>query len=69
MKTQQKVDVDLVRKFPVKGGTRKISDLPKPCQHPEHLPAMHRHYENGVYEHTCPGCGATMTFTVAAPGL
>lgn len=54
---------------PVKnGGTRKISDLPKQqtCRHPQHNPAAFRVYKPGIYEHTCPACGATIKFTVPA---
>jgi len=48
--------------------TRKIADLPeeKICRHPEHNPPNHMAYEPGIYEHTCPGCGATGQFTVQA---
>jgi hypothetical protein len=45
--------------------TRKIADPPKPpCRHPEHnVPSM-RVFEPGTYEHTCPGCGNKVVFTV-----
>lgn len=46
---------------------KKISDFPKPCGHVEHLPPSHMVLEPGVYEHTCPGCGAMTVFTV--PGF
>ena len=46
--------------------TKKIADVEQvvPCRNPEHEPAKHIVRSPGVYEHTCPGCGATMTFTV-----
>ena len=44
--------------------TKKIAELPVPCRHPEHNPPMHRLFEPGLWEHTCPGCGAKMHFTV-----
>ena len=52
-----------------KGGTRKVADLPAyaSCRHPEHNPARMRYYESGIYEHTCPQCGAVQTFTVVQP--
>lgn len=34
------------------------------CQHPEHDPPMHLYLRPGVYEHTCPGCGRRIVFTV-----
>ncbi len=48
--------------------TKKISDLPHQpiCRNPEHNPPSMRVFEPGVYEHTCPGCGHKMTFTVPA---
>ncbi len=46
------------------GGTRKIAELPEVCRNPEHNPATMRVYTPGVYEHTCPGCGAVQHFTV-----
>ena len=53
--------------------TRKIEDLTptkhRPCMHPEHDPAMHMVYTNGVYEHTCPACGHVQTFTVMNPTM
>jgi len=50
--------------------TRKIADMPLPdqwrrvCTHPEHNPPSMMVYQPGVYEHTCPGCGRRVTFTV-----
>lgn len=43
---------------------RKIKSFPPPCFHPEHRPAGMLVREPGVYEHTCPGCGAKTVFTV-----
>lgn len=47
--------------------TRKIADSPltKMCRHPEHNPPGMQVFEPGTYEHTCPGCGHKMVFTVA----
>lgn len=44
--------------------TIKISDLDFPCMHPEHNPPNMIVFDPGVYEHTCPACGAKMIFTV-----
>lgn len=54
--------------------TKKIADLEDPtkiwsrkiplCEDPEHNPPTHMVFEPGVYEHTCPRCGAKRTFTV-----
>lgn len=52
-----------------KGGTRRIGDAPKFCPHPQHEPAKLYVYQPGVYEHTCPACGQTVTFTVPHVGL
>jgi hypothetical protein len=52
-----------------KGGTRKIADLPKVCCDPYHNPPTHMFYEDGVWEHTCPSCGKTKTFTVRNPSM
>ena len=45
--------------------TVKIADAPKFCRDPNHEPPSHMVYDPGVYRHTCPSCGATVTFTVA----
>ncbi len=45
---------------------KKIADVPIICTDPEHKPPMHIVLEPGVYEHTCPGCGAKITFTIQA---
>lgn len=42
----------------------KIKDQEKPCLHPEHEPPMHIVLEPGTYQHTCPGCGQKIEFTV-----
>jgi hypothetical protein len=46
--------------------TRKIADLPKRfhCNDRDHNPPIMRVYSPGVYEHTCPSCGKTITFTI-----
>jgi predicted RNA-binding Zn-ribbon protein involved in translation (DUF1610 family) len=46
---------------------KKIHEFPQPCIHPEHDPPMHIVLEEGVYEYTCPGCGAKQIFTVRRP--
>jgi hypothetical protein len=43
---------------------KKIADLPKICRHPEHNPPTMIVLSPGVYEHTCPGCGHQITFTI-----
>lgn len=45
-------------------GLKKIADIPTPCLHPEHNPPSMIVLSPGVYEHTCPGCGHSVTFTV-----
>jgi hypothetical protein len=47
--------------------TKKMGDLPNSCRSPEHNPPHHVSLPNGVYEHTCPKCGAKQVFTVARP--
>lgn len=56
-----------MKKKEKKSGLRKIKDWEevKPCKHPEHNPPAHMVYSPGVYEYTCPGCGDTITFTIA----
>ena len=70
-KTNAKRLLDELREGPLlrRGGTRKIADFPDICRHPEHGPAMHRVYTNGLYEHVCPGCGFVTVFTVRNPTL
>ena len=45
---------------------KKIADLPAQdvCRHSEHNPPTMIVLPPGVYEHTCPGCGKIVTFTV-----
>jgi hypothetical protein len=38
--------------------------FPKPCRHPEHNPPQFIYLEPGIYEHTCPGCGAVATVVI-----
>jgi len=47
--------------------TKRISDRPVPCSHPEHDPPRHQVFTPGVYEHTCPACGTEQRFTVDRP--
>lgn len=49
--------------------TRKISDLHRPCSHPQHDPPKHAVLEDGLYEHECPSCHAKQTFVVSKPML
>lgn len=44
----------------------KISET-VPCYNAEHDPPMFMVYENGLYEHTCPGCGRVIFFRVNRP--
>lgn len=50
--------------------TRKIGELPKDfmfparCTHPEHDPPKHMVYQQGIYEHECPGCHRVVQFVV-----
>ena len=51
------------------GCLRRIGDLDEteptePCRHPEHDPPSMIVLPPGKYEHTCPGCGHTVTFDV-----
>ena len=38
-----------------------------PCRHPDHEPAKMLVRQSGLYEHTCPGCGAATYFRVDGP--
>jgi hypothetical protein len=50
--------------------TRKIVEFtPYMCRDVDHNPPMHQHYTPGVWEHTCPACGAKTIFTVASTQL
>ena len=42
---------------------RKIADIPRSCNHPEHNPPNMIVLSPGVYEHTCPGCGQKTQWT------
>jgi hypothetical protein len=53
----------------IKGGLRKIGDLPNSCRHPEHDPPSHYFYQDGVYEYTCPGCGRIHKIIVRNPSM
>lgn len=49
--------------------TKKIKDFTldkicKICKYPEHNPPGFQVFTPGMYEHTCPGCGAITNFTV-----
>lgn len=51
--------------------TKKIGNAPgtgpsgRPCLSPDHNPPNMMVFQPGIYEHTCSGCGAKQTFTVA----
>lgn len=49
--------------------TKKIRDLDpeETCMNPEHNPPSHMIYGEGIWEHTCPGCGRSVTFTIRNP--
>lgn len=50
--------------------TRKIADLPPgPCTDSEHNPPTMMLWEPGIYEHTCPRCGAKVRFCVERPSM
>lgn len=49
--------------------TRKIADIEQPCRSPEHNTPSHKVFDDGVYEHECPVCGKTQTFTVDSPKM
>ena len=49
--------------------TKKIADLPRVCRHPEHNPPNMMVYQDGVWEHVCPACGARKVFTISNPRL
>ena len=49
------------------GGTRKVADLPRVCASAAHNPPSMMVYEPGIWEHTCPACGARQSFTVTRP--
>lgn len=38
---------------------KKIADVPQPCIHPEHYFPNMIVLPPGIYEHSCPACGAT----------
>lgn len=44
--------------------TIKIKDLSRPCLSSQHNPPSMMVYSPGVYQHTCPACGAVQIFTV-----
>lgn len=48
--------------------TKKIADLPSTaCRDSGHHPPAHATWPPGVYEHTCPSCGAQFRFVAEAP--
>lgn len=50
-------------------GLRRIGDaMSPPCPHPQHNPPTGITLEPGMYQHTCPGCGHTLTFVVPDAG-
>lgn len=49
--------------------TRKIADLKKSCSHPEHNPPSMMVFDDGVWEHECPGCGHIQVFGVFRPTM
>ncbi len=42
----------------------KIGEIKRPCSHPEHYAPGMIVLPPGVYQHTCPSCENTYTFTV-----
>ena len=49
--------------------TRKIADDASalPCFDRQHSPPSMQVFSPGTWEHTCPSCGCTVTFTVRRP--
>lgn len=47
-----------------KRGPIRISKFKPGCQHPEHNPPSMIVLEPGIYEYTCPSCGAIGIFQV-----
>jgi hypothetical protein len=43
---------------------KKIADLKTVCLSPEHNPPTMIVLPPGIYEYTCPSCGAKVVFTV-----
>lgn len=39
------------------------------CRHPEHNPPGMISLPPGAYEHSCPACGHSTTFTVSGPTM
>ena len=68
-----KIDKNWTNVVPTKasrvGGTRKVRDLDadETCTDPSHNPPGMMVYEDGHYEHTCPGCGHVTSFVVRKP--
>jgi hypothetical protein len=52
-----------------KSQLRKITEIIKPCNHPEHYPPKYLVLRDGVYEYTCPACGKSSFFRVERPNL
>jgi hypothetical protein len=46
---------------------KKIAEIVRSCQSNEHNPPSMMVWSDGVYEHTCPACGAKQIFTVTGP--
>lgn len=48
--------------------TKKIRDFDhhEVCRHPDHEPHKMMVFKPGIYEHTCPGCGRRVIFTIGA---
>ena len=42
----------------------KVADAQQPCMNPSHDPPSNMVLPPGTYQHTCPGCGNKVTFTV-----
>lgn len=47
-----------------KQNTIKIAEPEKVCNHRSHNPPSHRVYSPGTWQHTCPGCGNIIVFTI-----
>lgn len=49
--------------------TKKIADLLRPCRHMDHDPPRNIVLDDGIYEHSCPGCGEVQAFEVNRPKM
>ena len=65
MPTKKIADIPIPKS---KNNTRKIQELPKGCQDPDHNVPMMQYFSPGIYEHECPTCHKKKTFEVPYVG-